>query len=224
MLVSSRIKTIASFIENNDVVVDVGADHGILELCLLAMYPNVQITAVENKKGPYKILESTLKAFKNIRLSLSDGITAVGSNTTTVVIAGMGGLNIRNILDAYPKKVRKLEKIVIDAHRDIDIARQTIIGYGFKFDKEKIIYEEGKFYVISKFLKADEHIGYDADVIQIGYELYKDELWPKYKQHLINKNNKTIEKIKDITSMQDKVLALKKLNERIENYGKDKTI
>ena len=91
----------------------------------------------------------------------------------------------------------------------------------FKFDKEKIIYEEGKFYVISKFLKADEHIGYDADVIQIGYELYKDELWPKYKEHLLNKNNKTIEKIKDIPSMQDKVLALKKLNERIENYGKN---
>ena len=32
MVVSKRIKTIGDFIESGDVVVDVGADHGLLEL------------------------------------------------------------------------------------------------------------------------------------------------------------------------------------------------
>ena len=70
MVVSSRIKTIADFIEDGDVVVDVGADHGLLELYLLAKYQNITITAVENKKGPYKILEESLKGLKNVKLSL----------------------------------------------------------------------------------------------------------------------------------------------------------
>ena len=221
MVVSSRIKTIGDFIKPGEVVVDVGADHGLLELYLLAKSPDIQITAVENKIGPYKILETSLLGLKNVKLSLSDGITAVSKDTTTVVIAGMGGINIKNILDAYPDKVRDLKKIVIDAHRDIQIARKTIVDYGFAISKEKIVYEQEKFYVVSEFLKVNEPQKYSDEILEFGYQLYDDELWPKYKEHLILENNKTIEKIKDIASMQDKVLSLKKINERLTNYGKN---
>ena len=221
MVVSSRIKTIADFIKDGDVLVDVGADHGLLELYLLAKYQNISITAVENKIGPYKILEQSLKGLKNIKLSFSDGISCVNSDTKTVVIAGMGGINIRNILNKHPDKVDGLTKIVIDAHRDIDIARKAIINFGFRISKEKIVFEQDKFYVVSKFIKDEKPHDYDDDVIQIGYQLYNDELWIKYKEYLIEKNNKTINKIKKLDSMQDKVLNLKKMNERLEKYGKN---
>ena len=221
MYLSSRIKTIGNFVGPGEMVADVGADHGILELYLLAKYDNVHIIAIENKKGPYKILDNTLRAFRNIRLSFSDGLTAVDRTTTTVVIAGMGGLNIKHILDAYPKKVKKIKKFIIDAHRDIAIARKTLIDYGFKIETEKIVYEQGKFYVINVFTKNDQNQIYTEDEIEFGYKLYEDELWPKYKDHLIKKNNQTIEKIKDNLDMQDKVLSLKKMNERLEKYGKN---
>ena len=221
MVVSSRIKTIGDFIESGDVLVDVGADHGLLELYLLAKYQDITITAVENKIGPYKILEKSLKGLKNIKLSLSDGITAVNRDTKTVVIAGMGGLNIKTILDAYPEKVKKLKKIVIDAHRDIEIARRTIINYGFKISREKIVFEQSKFYIVSEFLRAENAPKYDDDVLQIGYNLQDDELWPKYQEYLIEVNNKTIAKIKDLDNMQDKVLSLTKMNERLTKYGKN---
>ena len=221
MVVPQRIKTIGDFIESGDVVVDVGADHGLLEVYLIAKYPNITITAVENKIGPYKILERNLKAYKNVRLSLSDGLESVGKTTRTVVLAGMGGLNIKNILDAYPKKTKNLQKIIIDAHRDLNIARETILNYGFKINREKIVYEQDKFYVVTEFIKTETTIEQNADLIDIGYKLYEDELWPKYKEYLLLQNNITIEKIKDIESMQDKVLSLKKMNERLENYGKN---
>lgn len=221
MVVPQRIKTIGDFIESGDVVVDVGADHGLLEVYLIAKYPNITITAVENKIGPYKILERNLKAYKNVRLSLSDGLESVGKTTRTVVLAGMGGLNIKNILDAYPKKTKNLQKIIIDAHRDLNIARETILNYGFKINREKIVYEQDKFYVVTEFIKNETTVEQNPDSIDIGYKLYEDELWPKYKEYLLLQNNITIEKIKDIESMQDKVLSLKKMNERLENYGKN---
>ena len=221
MVVPQRIKTIGDFIESGDVVVDVGADHGLLEVYLIAKYPNITITAVENKIGPYKILERNLKAYKNVRLSLSDGLESVGKTTRTVVLAGMGGLNIKNILDAYPKKTKNLQKIIIDAHRDLNIARETILNYGFKINREKIVYEQDRFYVVTEFIKNETTVEQNPDLIDIGYKLYEDELWPKYKEYLLLQNNITIEKIKDIESMQDKVLSLKKMNERLENYGKN---
>ena len=221
MVISSRLKTIGDFISDGDVVVDVGADHGLLELYLLAKCPNITITAVENKIGPYKILENSLRGFKNIRLSLTDGITSVGKDTTTVVIAGMGGLNIRKILNAYPNKVKNLKKIVIDAHRDIEIARRTIVNYGFKIKREKIVYEQDKFYIVSEFVKSQNVPEYDDEIFSIGYNLQDEELWPKYREYLIELNKKTITQIQNLKNMQDKVLNLKKVNERLEKYGKN---
>ena len=62
---------------------------------------------------------------------------------------------------------------------------------------------------------------YNADFIEIGYKLQSDELWPKYRDYLIEINNKTIAKIKDLDNAQDKVLDLENKNERLRNYGKN---
>ena len=221
MIVSSRIKTVASFIEAGEKVADIGADHGILELYLLAKFDDVQITAIENKAGPYKILDHSLRGFKNIRLSYSDGLEAVERETTTLVLAGMGGLNIKKILEAYPQKVSHNNKIIIDAHRDKDIARKCIVNFGFKIEKEIIVYEEGIFYVVSEFLRSEDVPNYSEDELAFGYQIYLDPLWPKYRDFLISENNKTIAKIKDKIKLQDKVLKLEKMNERLRAYGKN---
>ena len=221
MFVSQRIKTIGDFIDENDSVVDVGADHGLLEVYLIAKYPNIKITAVENKLGPYRILERNLKAYSNVKLSFSDGIECIISGGKTVVLAGMGGLNIVNILAAYPKKVFKLKKIIVDAHRDLEIVRKELFKYGFAINREKIVYEQNKFYVITEFVKSKKTLDINEDIIFFGNKLYKDKLWPKYRDYLIDANNRKIEKIKNIDNMQDIVLSLKEKNERLKNYGKN---
>ena len=221
MVLPQRIKTIGDFIESDDVVVDVGADHGLLELYLIGKYENITITAVENKVGPYRILENNLKGYKNVKLSLSDGLECVSRQTKTVVIAGMGGLNIVKILSRYPEKTNRLKKIVVDAHRDIEIVRRTLANFSFRIKKEKIVFEQDKFYVVSEFVKSKKPVRYSNNVLQIGYKLYEDELWPRYKEYLTQKNNQTIEKIKDIDSMQDIILSLQEMNKRIEKYGKN---
>jgi len=221
MLIPSRIKTIGNFILDTDSVADIGADHGLLELYLVAKYPNIKILAIENKVGPYKILDKNLRGFKNVRLSLSDGFDNIGKSLNTVVLAGMGGLNIKKILLKHPDKVKKVKKIIIDAHRDIKIARSTLVNFKFQLDKEVIVYEQEKFYVISKFIKSRKKVKYSDDELEIGYKLYEDKLWPKYRDYLILQNNKTIEKIKSNEKLQDRVLKLKQFNERLLNYGKN---
>lgn len=221
MLLSRRLKTVGDFVGPGEIVADVGADHGILELYLIGKYDNVYVTAIENKKGPYKNLSDGLRALRNIRLSFSSGLTAVNRETETVVIAGMGGYNIKKILDEYPKKVKKVKKFIIDAHRDIPVVRKTLIDYGFNISKEKIVYEQGKFYVINCFRKTIEKINYSEDEIDFGYKIYEDELWPKYKAHLIQKNEKAILKICNEEKMKDKVLKLRNLNERLKKYGEN---
>jgi len=221
MVIPNRLKTIASFIEPGEKVADVGADHGLLEIYLITRNTNNGLVAIENKKGPYKPLYESLVSIKNIRLSLTDGLTAVDRDVDTVVLAGMGGLNIIEILDKFPQKVAKINKIITDAHRDLPEARKVIINYGFKIEKEKIVFENNKFYVISVFVKSPEINKYSEDAIEFGYKLYEDELWPKYSEHLIEQNNKKINGMKENPSNKDAVNNLIKSNERIAKYGKN---
>jgi len=221
MNISARIRAIADFIESSERVADVGADHGYLELYLLAKHSDIFITAIENKKGPYSILENNLKGFKNIKLSLSDGLDKVDESTTTLVLAGMGGLNIKIILDKRLKELPNISKIIVDAHRDIDVVRKTLIGYGFKISKEVIVYEDKKFYVINEFIKSKNSYKYNEDELEFGYRIYKNKLWPEYRDYLIERNNKTIEKVKDNKTSQNIILKLKNINERLMNYGKE---
>ena len=221
MVISERIQTLGNFICEGEKVADIGADHGLLELYVLGKRKNVFITAVENKKGPYAILDRTLRGLKNVQLSLSDGLDEIDETHNTVVIAGMGGLNIKKIIEANKEKISNINKFIIDAHRDIDVVRKTLIKYGYKIDKEKIVLEDEKFYVVNCFIKVNEKQTYSKDEIEFGYELYKDELWPLYKKNLIKRNNETIAKISGNQNNQNKILKLKKLNERLEHYGKN---
>ena len=218
---SSRIQTIGDFIVGGEKIADIGADHGLLELYLLAKHDDIEILAIENKIGPYNILDLNLRGVSKVKMSLSNGLEAVDDNIDTVIIAGMGGINIRNILNAYPEKVKKLNKIIIDAHRDTQIARTTIVNYGFKIAKEKIVYDNEKFYVVMEFVKEDKVEKYSEDELQFGYKLYEDKLWPKYSKYLINRNKNIVCKIRNRNGEQDKVLKLQNLNERLTNYGKD---
>ena len=220
MLISKRIRTIGDFISANEKVADIGADHGYLELYLLQKYPEIFITAIENKRGPYSILERNLKEFKNVKLSLSDGLDEVYESTSTLVFAGMGGLNIKKIVDKHKEKLSFINKIVVDAHRDIDVVRKTLINYGFEITKEVLVYEDDKFYLINVFIKSKKVHLYSDDEIEFGYKIYDDKLWPKYRDFMINRNKETIEKIENNSKNQNKILKLKKLNERLSNYGK----
>lgn len=216
-----RLKTIGDLIEDGEYVADIGADHGLLELYLLGKCPNIRILAIENKKGPFKNLSKTVSGFKNVELSLSDGLNVVNKDVTTLVFAGMGGLNIKNIIEANSPKLKNVGKIITDAHRDLDVSRKLIVDCGYKIHSEQIVFEEEKFYVITEFIKVEEKPNYSEDEFQFGYKIYEDKLWSKYKEYLKEKNNNLILKLKENPKLQDKVLETQKINERLENYGKN---
>ena len=221
MFVPERLRTIASFIEPNEKVADVGADHGILELLLITRDTNNKVVAIENKRGPYNILKDNIGAIKNIRLSLSDGITAVDKDVDTVVLAGMGGINIVNILQQYPKKVEKINKIIVDAHTDGRKVREYLTQNGFEIKKEKIVSESKYFYIICVFENTGKKVIYNEDELEFGYKLYQDPLWNTYKDFLIGKLQRKLNAIEGKKNLDKKRKQIESLIERLSNYGKN---
>ncbi len=145
---------------------DIGADHGKL---MIALFEGGIIThgyAVENKKGPYNRL---VKALKEKHLEddvvplFSDGISELPEGVHTVIIAGMGGNNIIDILTKHPLKTKQIQTLIIDAHTAIPKVRREISNMGFVIADEKMVREDGIFYEIIKFIRAEKATYGDKD-------------------------------------------------------------
>ncbi|HNX15759.1 MAG TPA: class I SAM-dependent methyltransferase [Bacilli bacterium] len=154
---SLRLETILEMTPVS-VVADVGSDHGKL---MIALYESGKIThgyAIENKKGPYDRLVKALSKEKleDIVVPLfSDGISELPSCVNTVIIAGMGGDSIIKILKDHPKKLEKVQTIIIDAHSQLKEVRDQITKMGFIIADERMIKEEEIYYEIIRFIRSE---------------------------------------------------------------------
>ena len=163
---SKRLKIIHDMVPNS-VVADIGSDHGKLMIALVQSGKVKKGFAVENKEGPFERLRSNLIRYHVndvITPLFSDGIKDITRDVSTIVIAGMGGQTIVNILKAHPEKLVSVQTIIIDAHTAVPFARKEICQMGFAIADEKIVKEDDIFYEVIKFIKAEKAIISDEDL------------------------------------------------------------
>ena len=178
MVVSTRIKTIGDFIKPGEIVVDVGADHGELEILLSPKVDHIK--AIENKSGPYSILKEAVKDLKNVEALYSDGLDDIDELIDTIVVAGMGGHLINDILKKNFHRLNNITQIVVDPHRDIYEVRKYLTSNGFMIEKEIIVKENTIYYFIISFVKGSQTL--TEDELEFGYKTNHDPLWGEYKQ------------------------------------------
>ena len=174
--ISKRLKLIHDMVPKS-VVADIGSDHGKLMIALIQSQTIIKGYAVENKEGPFERLKNSLTrsgVIDKVTPLFSDGIKDLPSDVGTVIIAGMGGLNIVNILKSHREKLAHVETIIIDAHTAVPTARKEICQLGYAIADEKIIKEDDIFYEIIKFVKAETAIISDED-LEFGPILRKEK-------------------------------------------------
>ncbi len=217
--INDRLKNVADFILESDAkyIIDVGCDHALLDIYLFQCNNKLQIIASDINKGPLlKAKENLLKyyCFDKIKLQLSDGISEIKDNTDTIVISGMGMETILEILTKDKKNINNVKRLIISSNNKYESLRLKICNLGFFINKEKIVYEDGKYYIIIEFIKGN--FKYSKQQFYFGPCLLKnkDELFYKYylgikkeKENILNnipiiyrkKRNLLIEEIKMLT-------------------------
>ena len=68
------------------------------------------------------------------------------------------------MVKAHPEKLVRVQTIIIDAHNAVPTARKEICMMGFAIADEKIVKEDGIFYEIIKFVRADQAIIGEEDL------------------------------------------------------------
>ena len=215
---SNRLKIIHDMVPKS-VVADIGSDHGKLMIALVESGVITKGYAVENKEGPFERLRSNLIRYHvddKIMPLFSDGLKDLPRDVQTIVIAGMGGLNIVKILKSHPEKLVRLKTIIIDAHSAVPFVRKEICQIGFAIADEKIVKEDDIFYEIIKFVKADKAIISDED-LEFGPILRREKsatFKEKY-QHRIFEIDAILAKGK---LPQNRIASLKDEKHKLERY------
>ena len=140
---SPRLLCCASMIQGG-CVLDIGTDHAYLPAYLLKGGKVNRVIATDVRSGPLESAKSTLKKYgllADATLALSDGFDSVDTRgVTDVVIAGMGGETICNILAAKSAGFLKGGvNLVLQPMTKAEVLRQWLAENGFALRKETAV-------------------------------------------------------------------------------------
>ena len=191
---SSGLKSLAEFIDDNCNVVDFGCDHGLLDIYLVQNRKNIVVVASDVNENALNNAKSNIKKYKlesNIKTVLSNGLDNIDTkDINTIVIAGMGAHTAVGILYNNLKKIKKVNKLVIQSNNDLDFLRYKVSRIGYYIARERLIEDSGIIYTIIEFKKGYRF--YNKKQLYFGPCLLKENgsLFKKKCQMELNKLEK----------------------------------
>lgn len=161
---SKRLETVASFIEDNSKVIDIGCDHGLLSIYLREKYPNIKVIASDINKNALSSAVNNIKEAgleDKIETRLGSGLEVVSAGEIdTVVIAGMGANTIVGMLKYSKDKLVNVSSIIIQSNTDLYFLRKSIVDIGYHIDNEMLVEDKGIIYTVIKFTKGKKRYTY----------------------------------------------------------------
>lgn len=179
-----RLQAIADMVPQGSTVVDVGTDHGYIPVYLVQNSICDRAVACDINEGPLnscRLLVSQSNLNDRIECVLSDGLKNVSSFYDTVVIAGMGGELIANILSNAVDISSKL--IILNPMTHPELARKWLYDNGFEITKD-IIVSDGKHHY-NVFCAHHTDIAVEKSVVDYYLGAIDDFGDKEYFEHLL---------------------------------------
>lgn len=167
---SQRLTLVANYLPEEAYFADIGSDHAYLPCYVCLNDPKARAIAGEVNQGPY---ESALKEVKKhdlndrIDVRLGDGLDVVEpEEIKQVVIAGMGGPLIRDILEKGRNKLSAVNRIITQPNIDSRAIRKWYYDQGYALVDETIVEEAGHIYEILVAEKGEVDSAYQKDKME----------------------------------------------------------
>ncbi|MCL2048714.1 MAG: class I SAM-dependent methyltransferase [Defluviitaleaceae bacterium] len=143
----NRIGTMLSLIGECEVLADIGTDHAYLPIEAVRGGLCKRAIACDIVDGPLFMAKKNIHAAglqDRIETRLGDGLRPLGENEADcIVIAGMGGMNIIEILRVGITPPR----LILQPQHDLEELRRFLHAKGYKI-KETLARERSRFYVV----------------------------------------------------------------------------
>ena len=161
IVLTQRLRTAAELVRQNRKTVDVGTDHGYLPAFLVMGGITDNVTAADIGTGPLENAKKTIEKYDlhgRIGTVQSDGLEKIDRDTGEIIICGMGGTLIAEILSkAQWIKNEEIHLVLQPMTHSYDV-RKFLCENGFYIDTERFCTDTGRDYVvISSYYDGKDH-------------------------------------------------------------------
>ncbi|MHA3066180.1 tRNA (adenine(22)-N(1))-methyltransferase [Lacticaseibacillus saniviri] len=192
---SKRLKAIADQVGQGERLADIGTDHAYIPIALVENGTIDYALASDIGEGPIAIATANIEAAglaDKIVVRQADGLQGIKESDaiSTVIIAGMGGQLMIDILEAGMSHLDGTETLILQPNRDTFEVRQWLNQHEFGIIAEQILEDDGHVYEMMVAGRTKPEVPYtDAD-LHFGPMLRKERS-PLFLEQLERQAEKT---------------------------------
>lgn len=221
MKTSQRIQEIINFSKNGKRVCDIGCDHGLVGINLILDYGIEYVIFSDIVASPLQNAIENVKTYNidenMVDFRVGDGLETIEvGEVDTVVITGMGGKTIADILAKDFEKTVSYTNFILQPTNGEKILRTWLCNHGFVINNETLICENDMFYetlLVTKGkstlneieLMFGKHINYDSAEFVLKYSQLLEKL-TKIKNDIPDEYSDKIEEFNHEITQIKKVL------------------
>lgn len=152
MKLSKRLQKIADFVPKGSIVADIGTDHGYIPAYLINSGKCKKVIGTDVSSGSLdKIIQyvKQLNYEEYIHTRLGNGLEVLKPNEIdTVIISGMGGLLMKDILDKDLEITNSITHFILQPMVAAIELREYLTHNDFVIIDEELVFEDKKYYEI----------------------------------------------------------------------------
>ena len=191
-----RLKIIADSIQGFETLADIGSDHAYLPIYLIKNRRVKSVIATDVNSGPAEISRKRIKNHgleSKISVREGSGLRVINSGEAEViVIAGMGGILIGDILDKGIDAAKSAKLLILQPMRDSEKVREWLLEHGFDIIDEELVKDQDKIYEVI-WSQPGEEAGEAKGPLLIGEKIIEKK--HPLLEEFINRKVKELEKI-----------------------------
>ena len=202
-MLSKRLESLIKYIDKNDKLIDIGCDHGLIDIYLVKNNIINSIIISDIHEGALKAGQENVKKHhleKQIDARLGNGLEVLKQDEVidTVLISGMGTSTILKILNN--NYLKNINKLILQSNNNHEELRKEVVKLGFIITDEEFFTDNKKNYINIVFKRGNKK--YKKDELRYGPILIKNEAYLNFELENCLKIKKLIKnpKLKQKTS------------------------
>ena len=219
-----RLRQIAAWVRQGAHLADVGTDHAYLPVWLTLQGRVASAIASDLRRGPLDRARETGRRYgvgDRITFRLGNGLAAVApEECDTIVIAGMGGENIAQILAGAPWTADGRHTLLLQPQTKVELLRRWLSENGYACRDERLVWDKGKLYVVLQ-MAAGEAFTPEEARLYAGFCLENDPLYGDYLDAQLRRLRRRLEGLHrsredaDCGTLPELIAALEKKKEAL---------
>lgn len=211
MELKGRLKLIAKKVPLCETVCDIGTDHAYVPIYLILNKICKKAIATDVKQGPVYIANKNIKKYKLedvIETRIGNGLDCIKEHEAdTIIVAGMGGILIREILYNGFEKAKTACSLILQPMNAIEVVREWLMKNGYNIYDEELVNEGEKIYNVISATWTGQIKDTDKVYHYIGEKLIEnnDPLLTKYIDKKLKQMKRIINGLKNSNSTSKEI-------------------